>query len=302
VRIGLVLADADGAAGEAAAAEALGFDYVAAGDHVFFHEPVANPFVVLAAAAAVTDRVRLLTSVALLPLYAPAVAAKLAASLDRVSGGRLDLGVGAGGEYPREFDACGVPVASRLRRLDECLRVIELLAPGAPVSFDGEFGRFDDVTLAPAPLQQPRFPIWVGGRKDGARRRAARYGDVWMPYMVTPEMLRGGLAEVREAAHAQKRPGTVGGAIFAWACVDPDDEWARTAGTEFVSTMYRQDFRGLADKYLLLGSPERVVGRLREFAAAGAEVAVLAIAAPASDRRRVVETLAGSVLPALRSA
>src|SRR6185436_20785990 len=109
-----------------------------------------------------TERVRLLTSIALLPLYAPALAAKLAVTLDRVSGGRFELGVGAGGEYPREFDACGVPVAERFRRLDESLEVFELLSSGEPVSFDGAFGRLDGLALAPPPLQRPRPPIWVG--------------------------------------------------------------------------------------------------------------------------------------------
>ena len=98
---------------EARDAERLGFDLVAAGEHVFFHGPVSNAFVTLAAAAAVTERIRLLSALTILPMYPMVMAAKMAATLDRVSHGRFDLGVGVGGDYPPEFAASGVPVEAR---------------------------------------------------------------------------------------------------------------------------------------------------------------------------------------------
>jgi alkanesulfonate monooxygenase SsuD/methylene tetrahydromethanopterin reductase-like flavin-dependent oxidoreductase (luciferase family) len=115
MRTGLMLGTAGdpGTAAEARRAEQLGFDLVAAGEHVFFHGPTANAFVTLAAAAAVTERVRLLSALTILPLYPMAMAAKLAATLDLVSRGRFDLGVGVGGEFPPEFAASGVPVGGR---------------------------------------------------------------------------------------------------------------------------------------------------------------------------------------------
>jgi probable F420-dependent oxidoreductase len=300
VRIGLVAGDVDGVADEAAAAEAAGFDFFAVGEHVFFHQPIANAFVALAAAAGSTTTIRLLSSVALLPLYPAALAAKLVTSLDRVSGGRFELGVGAGGEYPPEFAACGVEHSDRFRRLDEALEIIRALAAGDEVTYAGEFAKLDGVRLQPPAVQLPHPRIWVGGRRAGARRRAARFGDVWFPYMVTPEMLSESLGDVRRRAHELGRETSPTGALFAWTCVDPDGSWARRTGVAAVSAMYAQDFEPLADRYLVLGDPESVVERLRAFSQAGAGTVVVAIAAPEADRARVTETLVRDVLPRLR--
>jgi alkanesulfonate monooxygenase SsuD/methylene tetrahydromethanopterin reductase-like flavin-dependent oxidoreductase (luciferase family) len=105
--------DQQAVAAEARTAEDAGYDGVATGEHLFFHGPHANAFVALAAAAGATSRVRLLSSLTVLPLYPAALAAKLATTLDQVSGGRFDMGVGVGGEYPPEFEAAGVDVRQR---------------------------------------------------------------------------------------------------------------------------------------------------------------------------------------------
>src|SRR5487761_1863589 len=120
-------------AGEARDAERLGFDLGAAGEHGFFHGPVSNAFVTLAAAAAVTERIRLLSALTILPLYPMA----LAANLDRVSHGRFGLGIGVGGEYPPEFEASGVPTAGRGTRTDQALEVLIRLLSGEKVTADG---------------------------------------------------------------------------------------------------------------------------------------------------------------------
>ncbi|MEV0971116.1 LLM class flavin-dependent oxidoreductase [Microtetraspora glauca] len=302
MRVGLIAGDADNVVRDARSAERYGFDYLGCGEHLFFHGPTPNAFVQLAAAAGATSRIRLVSSITLLPLYPAALAAKLAATLDRVSGGRFELGVGAGGEYPAEFAAVGVDPASRFRRLDEGLRVIRALFSGERVSIEGESFALRDVALRPPPVQPGGPPIWLGGRKDGAIRRAGRYADVWMPYMVDPRMLRESLARVRDAADAAGRPrDAVSGAVFAWTCVDPDGEWARETGIAAVSATYAQDFSPLADRYLVLGTPDDVVRRLREFADAGAERVLVQIAAPVAERERVIASLARDVLPRLRS-
>lgn len=127
-----------------------------------------------------------------------------------------------------------------------------------------------------------------------------RVADVWLPYMVSPDMVADGLAQVRAAGAEVGRPsGSVTGAVFAWTCTDPDGDWARRTGIDTVSGIYQQDFARLADRYLVVGTPERIVERLSEFAAAGAERVIMAVAAGAADRRRVVATLAEDVLPAL---
>ena len=300
-QIGLVLGDLDHAVEEARATEAAGFDLLASGEHLFFHGPVPNAFVALAAAAGATTRIRLVSSIMLLPLYPAALAAKLAASLDRVSQGRFEIGVGAGGEYPAEFKAAGVEPTTRFRRLEEGLQVLRSLFTGDRVSFEGEFTTLQDVALDPPPVQRGGPPIWLGGRNTGAIQRAGRYADVWLPYMVDPIQLRDSLAGVRDAAMAAGRPAeAVSGAVFAWTCVDQDGEWARRTGIEAVSDAYAQDFAPLADRYLVLGTPEQVATRLAEFADAGAEKILIQPACAASDRGRLLDTLAADVLPAFR--
>ncbi len=301
MKIGLTTGAVDSAAGDARAAEDLGFDYLGCGEHLFFHGATGNAFVSLAAAAGATERIRLVSSITLLPLYPAALAAKLAATLDRVSGGRFELGVGSGGEYPPEFEAAGVDPAERFRRVDEALDVMRRLFTGDRVSFDGEFTRLSDVALDPPPLQQPGPPVWLGGRKRGAIRRAGRHADVWLPYMMDPPRLRDSLQQVRTAAAEHGRtPDDVAGALFVWTCVDADGEWARRTGIETVSRTYAQDFTPLADKYLLLGTPDDAAARLQQFADAGADRVLIAVAAPPEDRQRVVDTVAEQLLPRIR--
>ena len=300
-QIGLVLGDLDHAVSEAQTVEAAGFDLLACGEHLFFHGPVPNAFVTLAAAAGATSRIRLISSITLLPLYPAALAAKLAATLDRVSKGRFEIGIGAGGEYPAEFEAVGVDPSTRFRRLEEGLQVLRSLFTCERVSFEGEFTTLREVALDPPPVQVGGPPIWLGGRKDGAIRRAGRYADVWLPYMVDPIRLRESLAGVRDAASAHGRPAeAVSGAVFAWTCVDRDGDRARRTGIDVVSKAYAQDFAPLADRYLVLGTPEQVATRLAEFAEAGADKILIQPACAPSDRGRMIDTLAEEVLPLLR--
>jgi probable F420-dependent oxidoreductase len=303
MRAGLVLdpaGDPGDAADEAREAERLGFNLVAATEHVFFHGPVSNAFVALAAAAAVTDRIRLLSAVTILPMYPMALAAKMAATLDRVSHGRFELGIGVGGEYPPEFAAGGVPVAGRGARTDEALEVLLRLLSGERVTAQGQFGDLQDVRLDPPPVQQPRPPLWVGGRREAAMRRAGRFADVWMPYMVSPASFARTLNQARAFAHQAKRPETaLTGALFIWGCVDPDPARARRETVASVNRTYSQDFGPLADRYLLHGTPDMVVSRLAEYHAAGADTVIFSAACPPARRPAVTALFAESVLPHL---
>ena len=301
MQVGIATTDVDRVMEEAREAERLGFDLVGCGEHLFFAGPTPNPFVQLAAAAAVTSRIRLVSSVALLPLYPAALVAKMAAALDRVSGGRFELGVGAGGEFPAEFEAAGIDPATRFRRLDEGLRLVRALFSGEPTTFAGEFASVEDLALDPPPRQPGGPPIWLGGRKPGAMRRAGRYADVWMPYMVDPRGLHRSLTGVREhAVQAGRATTAVTGALYVWLHVDEDGDRARRVGTEVVSEAYRQDFTPLADRYLALGTAQDVAERLARFAEAGATRVLVQPACPPKDRARMLELLAESVLPLVR--
>lgn len=285
------------APGDAQQAEEQGFDIVAAGEHVLFGSPTANAFVTLAAAASVTSRVRLLSAVTLLPLYPAPLAAKMATTLDRVSGGRFELGVGVGGENPVEFAACGVPVRERGRRTDEGLDVLGRLFAGEAIDVDGT-----PATLDPLPVQRPRPPVWVGGRSEASMRRAGRAGDIWMPYLGSPDRVARGLRTAREEAERHGRdPSEVTGAYFAWTCVDTDPAAARRRALDALAATYGQDMGRIVDACVPHGTPEQVAARLAEYRDAGAASVVVAPAVAADDRGRMLDLLAGEVLPRLRT-
>ena len=140
--------------------EELGFDVLGCGEHVMFHGPIGNTFVQLAAAAGATERIRLMSTIALLPLYPATLAAKMGAVLDVVSNGRYLCGIGIGGEFPPEFEACGVPVRERGARTTEAMQVIRRLWNEREVTFHGRFNTLNDITLDPPPVQRPGPPLW----------------------------------------------------------------------------------------------------------------------------------------------
>ncbi len=305
MRVGLMLptgTDLGRVADVAARTEEQGWDYLACGEHVFFHGPTPNALVTLAAAAGATRRIRLLSALTILPLYPVALAAKMIATIDGLSRGRFELGVGVGGEYPAEFEACGVPLAERGRRTDEALEVLGPLLAGETVDFAGRWTTIAGQRLQPPAVQRPRPPIWVGGRRPAAMRRAARHADVWMPYLVTPAQLASSLTTVRtEALEAGRDPAAVRGAVFCWSAVGPDGDAARRTATEAVSALYHQDFAPMADRYLLAGTPDEVTERLAAYAQAGADTVIFAPAGPADEVARMTDTFRNEVAPALAS-
>src|SRR3954453_18348305 len=183
--VGMVLQSASDVADEARHLEALGCDYACAGEHVSFNVPVGNSFISLSVAAGATTRIRLMSTIVLAPLYPAGLLAKPGAALHVASGGRYNLGVGVGGEMPKEFEACGVPVHERGARTHEALEIIRLLWSTDTAAFSGRFNSFEGVTIAPRRADPPA--IWVSGRSDAAMRRTARFGDGWLPYMYPPE-------------------------------------------------------------------------------------------------------------------
>jgi probable F420-dependent oxidoreductase len=188
VDLGAEFVSADGVAAVARAAEAAGFDGVYSTEHPFpddewlasgGHQAL-DPFVGLSFAAAATTRLRVLTNLCVLPYRNPFLAARAAASLDVLSGGRLDLGVGAG-YLEGEFRALGADFEHRNDRFDEAIAAITAAWSGASVRFVGDGFEARGNTMRPAPVQRPRPPVWVGGNSSRALRRAARFGDGWLP-------------------------------------------------------------------------------------------------------------------------
>jgi alkanesulfonate monooxygenase SsuD/methylene tetrahydromethanopterin reductase-like flavin-dependent oxidoreductase (luciferase family) len=224
----------------------------------------------------VDDETLIGTAVLLLPLYPPAIVAKMIADLDNVTGGRIALGVGVGGEYPAEFEASQVPLAGRGRRLDEAIALLRRLWTGEEISWDGPLFAMNQVRIHPAPAQQGGPPIVVAGRQRVAMRRAARLADGWMPYLFSARRYAESVATVREEAQACGR--SLDG--FAWLAylpvsVDDDGALARQRAADFLGGTYRQDFDAMLDRVAVTGTPDGVVRKLQEFVDAGARHLIL---------------------------
>jgi len=214
-------------------AEALGFHSVWAGDHLALPRApstpypygddagllpadvsLLDPFAVLAAIAGRTERVRLGFGVAVLPYRHPLVVAKLVASIDALSNGRVILGVGTGW-MPEEFDAVGADFRARGRDTDAALAYLRRAFA------DGEV---DGMTVLPVPVQRPSPPIWVGGIAPAALRRAAKHADGWNAPYADPARVAEGIALLHAQCRAIGRdPATIDVSVHGLAAEDVDD-------------------------------------------------------------------------------
>ena len=169
-------------------AEELGFDALFVNDHVIVDDSprsnpwrnVYDPLMVLSYVAARTSTIRLGTSVLIMPYRNPIVTAKMVATLDQMSGGRVIAGIGSGWNQ-EEYDALGVPFRQRGGRTDEYLRLWKACWKPGSTTFHGRYFSFENMHINPKPLQQPHPPIWIGGSSEASLRRAARYAEVWQP-------------------------------------------------------------------------------------------------------------------------
>jgi probable F420-dependent oxidoreductase len=194
-------------------AEALGYHLVMISDHVAitpdvqgrYPAPFYDPFTTLAWLAGLTRKVELGTTVIVLPYRHPLQTAKMATIVDRLSGGRLIFGVGAGWAR-QEFEALGVPFTRRGAITDDYLAAIRTFWTTDVASHDGPFVSFRDVQTTPRPVRSPHPPIWVGGASDAALRRTVRFGDGWHPIRPRVGWLRDtGLPRLREIAATEGR-------------------------------------------------------------------------------------------------
>jgi probable F420-dependent oxidoreductase len=266
-------------------AESCGFDAMFFGEH---HQDrdgfLPSPLIVCTAVAARTTRLKVGTSVILLPLYHPIHLAEDVATLDIVSHGRTILGVGLGYQ-PADFNMFNVPRVERVGRFEEGVEIIRRCWTGERFSFPGTYLQIDDVQMLPRPLQRPAPPLWIGGWAPAAVRRAGHLGDAWVggPSMALAEMKQ--LTETyREAAAAVGREPRVILMRDAWVA-SSREEAERIYGPE-VMTAYQYYWRNqalafqnidseaaftlanLAEDRLILGDPDECVQQLHRWSEA----------------------------------
>jgi probable F420-dependent oxidoreductase len=278
--------DAQALVGLARRAEELGLDSVWVHDHVFNvghvldrigGRPYYEPLALLGFVAARTSRVRLGTSVLVLPYHNAVRLAKTAATLDVLSRGRLILGIGVG-LIEQEMRAMGSPFAERGALTDEAIAVMRTLWTEDEPRFDGRYHRFAGMKFSPKPLQKPAIPIVVGGISHAAIRRAARLGDGWHPLGMSPAAL----AEDMTALHAE----------------------ARAAGRDATSipVSIAMTLGASTPRRAALGKDAaEIVRNARAYAALGVETLVISAGTvDPREARSALEMIARDVLPALQ--
>lgn len=266
-------------------AEQLGFDSIWATDHIIVprvnvdpYGDLVEPLMTLSFLAAKTERVKLGTSVIVLPQRNPILVAKQAAALDSLSRGRVILGVGAGW-LKTEFDFLGENFRKRGKRFDEAIRLMRTIWTEDLVTFTGEFHELKEAVSLPRP-EKP-IPLWIAGSSVGAIERAARLGDGWHPVGVTVGQLEEGVKRIREAN-----------------------------GRAVISARLRIDMGKKMASYLsasgqtqvsIAGSPDEITGKIEEYIQAGLQHLVVVV--PAKDARSfstMTKAIAREILPSFK--
>jgi probable F420-dependent oxidoreductase len=267
---------------EARQAEELGFDFVSASDHLHGDSPTNEPWTVLSMIAAATSRLRVATRVMAVPYRPPPVVAKMAETLDRLSGGRLILGLG-GGYLNEEFRAFGLRAPSprdKIDGLEEAIRVIRGTWSEETFSFDGRLYRTDGARIEPKPGR--RIPIWVGTYGPRALNLTGRLADGWIPSLgfAPPDEVRVMRDRVLGAAREAGR--------------DPEDI------TCAYNIVVRVDERAEPGPSVVSGSAEVVADRLIEFGGIGFSAFNFMPTGPGQDEQ--IDRLGRDVVPEVRRA
>ncbi|MBC51021.1 MAG: LLM class F420-dependent oxidoreductase [Chloroflexi bacterium] len=280
--------DIQGVIDLAARCEDLGFDSVWASEHVFNvsyvydrigDKPYYEPLTVLTYVAAKTSTIGLGTSVLVLPYHNPIRLAKVAATLDVLSGGRVMLGVGVG-VIEEELEAMGSPFAERGAITDETIAIMKELWTNEDPSYQGKYHSFSGMKFTPKPVQKPHIPIIIGGTSKAAIRRAARSGAAWHPTALSPEVLAQGMEYLKEQVVTAGR--------------DPSE--VEVSVSAAIGSTHNHN------RYSLGEDPEEVLERAQKYQEMG--VGRLVVSPNTRDQsqlRPIMEMIAEVVIPAVRN-
>ena len=313
---GLLLADrkptdAESVLRLASWAEEAGLDSVWVGDSLTA-KPRLEAMTTLAAIAARTARVRLGTAVMLMALRHPVLLAQMAGTVDLISGGRLQLGVGVGGAFnamqQAEWRNADVDRRTRARRLEEMLSIIKGLNTGRPFSFAGRHFRLDDVVMEPKPVQDGGVPVYLGvhwhGRGDGQgaqrerqARRAASLADGVISISATPDEFTELMATTRGyCAEYGRSPDDIAAVMYLTVNLDEDITRAEAEAEDWLLGYYGANIWG--DRWGPFGGAERVRERIHAYAAAGAEQVIVRFASYRQEEQ--MQTFLEQVAPDFR--
>ncbi|MGE5290001.1 MAG: LLM class flavin-dependent oxidoreductase [Micromonosporaceae bacterium] len=276
--------------------EELGFDSAWAQEQVLGAAPQLGPIETMTYAAACTQRLRLGCVVFVSTLHSPVHLAKSLATLDQLSRGRIEIGVGTGGKG-RQFAAFGVDPERYVARFTEGLALMKMLWADSRVTFDGEFWHLQDAAMEPKPFQKPFPPIWFGGAGPAALRRAVRLGDGFFGAGSAPTAKFASQVQiVREALAESGRPvRDFPIAKRVYIAVDEDAGRARKRINTALERLYGRRSADI-EAAAIAGTPTGCVGELHKVAEAGAE---LILFTPMFDPAEHAERLAAEIIPRL---
>ncbi|EPQ73607.1 LLM class flavin-dependent oxidoreductase [Mycobacterium marinum] len=284
-----------------ARAEELGFEGGWVLEQIIGSSPLLAPLELLAYCAACTNRLRLGVAVLVTSLHDPLQLASSVTAVDRLSNGRLDLGVAAGGGS-RKFAAFGVDRATHVSYFTEGLQLMKAAWSDEPrVRFHGRFRDVDDLPIQPKPVQRPHPPIWFGGRAPKALARAVRHGDAFLGAgsSTTADFATAVTTLRHELAEQGRDPAgfTIGKRVYLM--VDDDPERARERVLAGLRSIYGK--MGGLDAVAVAGTPDDVTRGLAEVIAAGAQTLLLHPVGPdVGQNHEQMERLAAEVIPRLR--
>ncbi len=255
-------------------ADGLGFQAIAANDHLIFSRPWLDGLVALSAVLSKTGRMTLVTTVALPVVRGPVSTAKALAAIDILSGGRLIVGVGPGSSS-RDYASVGIPFEERWKRLDEAVQTLRVLWLPDSGAFKGTFYSTEEITLAPIPTQQAGPPIWIGSwGSEAGLKRTARLGDGWLAsaYNTTPDLFNSAWSRLREHLPlADKDPDRFPNAIATmFMYITEDRTTADRIIKDVVSPAINRPEEELRER-LLIGPAGECAQKLAAYKAAGAQ-------------------------------
>jgi alkanesulfonate monooxygenase SsuD/methylene tetrahydromethanopterin reductase-like flavin-dependent oxidoreductase (luciferase family) len=296
--VGLTIPPEEDVVAFARRVETSGADYLACGEHVL-GGPTRNAFVALAAAAAVTERVELVSTVSLVPLYPAALLARMALTLDGVSSGRFHLGVGVG-TGNAELIACGADPSQRGTSTTRKLEIIDALLRGRDVDCHDGPVQLEGARLLPTAIRRPRPLLWMGGRGPQAERRAATFGDVWMPYFLDDTRFAASITRIDEMSAAAGRASRPIPVLFAFVTVGEHSRAAHATAAAELSRMYGRDMTQAASRYAIAGTADECLHRFNAFRASGARAFIVTLVCQPDTAREMFDRFAVSCLPSLR--